>query len=108
MPFPNFFFNVLLDLEAQQHHKKYSAYLEKKINIKSSRNRCLLNVSMLQSFRIKMPGISTLYLEGYFKYKYVQQGGENILHMEKKEDYIKGSKKKKKYICPTAISSHIL
>lgn len=42
-----------------------------------------------------MPGISTLYLEGYFKYKYVQQAREDILHMEKEEAYyLKGNLKK--------------
>lgn len=67
-----FFFKVLLNLEVQQHHKRHTVYL-KKTKIKRSRNRCLLNVSTSQTFSIKMPGISTLYLEGYFKHKYVSK-----------------------------------
>jgi len=31
---------------------------------------------MLQIFSTKTPGISTLYLEGYFRHKYVQQAQE--------------------------------
>lgn len=75
------------------------------IQEKKKSKGCLLNVTTLQSFSIKMRGISTLYLEGYFKHKYVQQVGENILHMEKKEAYyLKGSLKE---ISSTVISSRI-
>lgn len=44
-------------------------------------------MSVLQSCGIKMRIISTLYLEEYSKHKYVQQAGENIPHMDKKEGY---------------------